>query len=65
MSNLAKHVNNVKPDLIPFGWSTIFPGFSDDLIVELGLLSSDTHDINDIRKKFQINDKALVQEHTQ
>ena len=64
MSNLAKHVNTVKPYLIPFGCSTIFPGFSDDLIIELRLLSSETHDINDIRKKYQINDKALVQEPT-
>ena len=58
MSNLAKHVNNVKPGLIPFGWSTIFPGFSDDLIVELGLLSSHTNDIEEIRKNHQINERA-------
>ena len=58
MSNLAKHVNNVKPGLIPFGWSTIFPGFSDDLIVELGLLSSNTNDIGEIRKNHQINERA-------
>ena len=58
MSNLARHVNNVKPGLITFGWSTIFPGFSDDLIVELGLLSSNTNNIVETRKKNQINERA-------
>ena len=59
MSNLAKHVNVVKPGLIPFGWNTIFPGFSDDLVVELGLLSTESTDIDVIRKSHIINDRAL------
>ena len=59
MSNLAKHVNAVSPDLIPFGWSTVFPGFSDDLIVELGLLSSESSDIEVIRQHHLINEKAI------
>ena len=58
MSNLAKHVNNVSPDLIPFGFSTVFPGFSDNLIVELGLLSTQSTDIEVIREHHLINPKA-------
>jgi len=58
MSNLAKHVNTVSPGLIPFGWSTVFPGFSDDLIVELGLLSTESSDIEIIRQHHLINEKA-------
>lgn len=58
MSNLAKHVNIVSPGLIPFGWSTVFPGFSDDLIVELGLLSTESSDIEVIRQHHLINEKA-------
>ena len=59
MSNLAKHVNTVSPGLIPFGWSTVFPGFSDDLIVELGLLSTESSDIDIIRQHHLINEKAI------
>ncbi len=58
MSNLAKHVNTVKPGLIPFGWNTIFPGFSDDLVVELGLLSTESTEIERIRSAHLINERA-------
>ena len=60
MSNVAKHVNAVKPGLVPFGWSSIFPGFADDVALELNLLDTDVDDIESVRQNYLINDKATA-----
>ena len=57
MSNLAKHVNNVKPGLIPLWLQTLYsPDFQTILYRRLGLLSSNTNDIGEISKNHQINE---------
>lgn len=60
MSNVAKHVNAVKPGLVPFGWGSIFPGFADDVALELNLLDTDVDDIESVRQNYLINDKATA-----
>ncbi len=58
MSNVAKHVNLVKPGLVPFGWSTVFPGFADDIALEQNLLQTDASDMTEVREQYRINQRA-------
>ena len=59
MSNIAKHVNRIQPDLVPFGMGTVFPGFADDIALERNLLSTDVEDIELVREHYRINERAL------
>ena len=59
MSNIAKHVNLIQPDLVPFGMGTVFPGFADDIALERNLLSTDVEDIELVREHYRINERAL------
>lgn len=59
MSNIAKHVNRIHPDLVPFGMGTVFPGFADDIALERNLLSTDVEDIELVREHYRINERAL------
>jgi hypothetical protein len=59
MSNIAKHVNLIQPDLVPFGMGTVFPGFADDIVLERNLLSTDVEDIELVREYYRINERAL------
>lgn len=59
MSNIAKHVNRIQPDLLPFGMSTVFPGFADDIALERNLLSTDVENIELVRENYRINERAL------
>lgn len=54
MSNIATHVNEIKPGLIPFGFSTIFPGFSDQIAYDLGLIDTSVP-LEDLKKEFLRN----------
>jgi len=58
MSNVAKHVNLVKPGLVPFGWSTVFPGFADDIALEQNLLQTEASNMDEVREQYRINQRA-------
>ena len=41
ISNIVSHVNDVKPDSIPFGFRNILPGFTDRVAYDQGLIATD------------------------
>lgn len=56
-SQLRDHVNRVSPGRIPPTWRTILPGYSDELLVKLGLLEPGG-DLDAVRQKYKINSSA-------
>jgi hypothetical protein len=40
-TNLRTHVNRTAAEPLPFGWGILFPGYSDELALERGLLATD------------------------
>ncbi len=57
-TNLAKHVNKITPKRIPFSFKVLFPGYSDRLVYDLGLIDT-TLPFEQIRTKYRINDRAM------
>jgi hypothetical protein len=55
--NLVRHVNRISPGRIPSSWRVVFPGYSDEVALSLGLIDS-TLALADARAKFRINDQA-------
>ena len=39
-TNIQQHVNRLKPNAVPYDWRVLFPGRSDQLAYELGLLDT-------------------------
>ncbi len=56
-TNIAKHVNLIKPGRIPFSYKVILPGYSDELAYDLGLIDT-TVSLEDLRKTHSISEKA-------
>jgi len=57
-TEIAKHVNVITPKKIPFSYKVLFPGYSDRLVYDLGLIDTDLP-FEEIRARFNINQKAL------
>jgi hypothetical protein len=57
-SNLVAHVNEIAPGRIRAGWRTLLPGYADEVALELGLIQGATS-IDDARRRFRVNDRAL------
>ena len=57
-SNLVAHVNAIAPGRIPAGWRTLLPGYADEVALELGLIQGSAS-IDDARRRFRVNDRAL------
>jgi len=56
-SRLRDHVNAIAPGRIPPSWKTALPGYSDELMANLGLLDS-TLPLEQARLRYMINDRA-------
>ena len=57
-TKIVRHVNKVTPNKIPFSYKVILPGYSDQLVYDLGLIDTNLP-FEEIRSKFIINEKAL------
>lgn len=56
-SEIAKHVNVISPKKIPLSFKVLFPGYSDRLVYDLGLIDT-VLPFEEIRAKYSINEKA-------
>lgn len=56
-SVIVKHVNTLSPRRIPFSLKVLFPGYSDKLAYELGLIDTDLP-FEAARERFKINERA-------
>ena len=56
-TNIARHVNVIRPNRIPFSLAIIFPDYSDHLAYDLGLIDTDLS-WEDVRDHFNINSQA-------
>jgi hypothetical protein len=56
-STLRRHVNRVIDDPLPWGWAVVFPGYSDELALEHGLLDVDPP-IAAARQRFRVDPVA-------
>nr|MEE4268541.1 DUF4105 domain-containing protein [Candidatus Krumholzibacteria bacterium] len=56
-TRLRDHVNQVEPGLIPMSWKVQLPGYSDQLIQDLGLLEG-KGSLIEARHRYWINDRA-------
>ena len=57
-TNIVSHVNEISETKVPFSYRVLMPGYSDKLAYDLGLLDT-TLPYEEIRSKYQINDKAI------
>jgi hypothetical protein len=57
--NLVHHVNAIAPGRIPSSWRIVLPGYSDEVIYNLGLIDS-TGGLAESRARFRINDRAVA-----
>lgn len=57
-TSLARHVNRVAPGKVGFSWRMLFPGYSDQLAYDLGLIDTDLP-FEQAREHFHINERAL------
>ncbi len=55
--NLVRHVNALSPGKIPGSWRIVFPGYSDEVALGLGLIDS-TGSVAAARECFRINARA-------
>jgi Domain of unknown function (DUF4105) len=58
-SRLRDHVNDVKPGFIPPTWRVVLPGYTDELMINLGLLRGN-ESLENARSRWWINDRARV-----
>jgi hypothetical protein len=56
-TKLRDHVNEIAPGLIPNSWRVQLPGFSDELVSNLGLLD-DSSSLTEARHRYWINERA-------
>lgn len=56
-TNLRDHVNRIASDPLPWGWGMVFPGYSDGLALEHGLLDVD-EPIDEARRRFRVDAAA-------
>jgi hypothetical protein len=57
-NSIVKHVNTLSPHRIPFSLKVVFPGYSDRLAYDLGLIDTELP-YDSIRSHFRINDRAI------
>lgn len=56
-TNLRAHVNRVATEPLPLGWATLFPGYSDELALERGLLATDLP-LEQARARYRVDEKV-------
>ena len=57
-TNLVRHVNVIAPGRIPFRPAVLFPGYSDRLAYDLGLIDTNLP-FEEARRRFRINERAM------
>jgi hypothetical protein len=58
-NELAKAANKVNPDAIPPNRALVFPGYSDEVLYELGFIPNDAP-LEEISRRYYITDVAVV-----
>lgn len=56
-TNLARHVNRISPERVPFSYKVLLPGYSDRLAYDLGMIDTDLP-FEEARERFHINARA-------
>ena len=56
-TNIIRHVNNLSPGRIPLNWRVLFPGYSDKLAYELGLIDTNLP-FAAAKKAARVNDRV-------
>jgi hypothetical protein len=56
-TNLRTHVNGVVETPLPLGWATVFPGYSDELALERGLLATDLA-LAEARIRYRVDERG-------
>lgn len=58
-SRLRDHVNEIAPGFIPPTWRVVLPGYTDELVVGLGLLRGGLS-LSEARERWRINERAAA-----
>jgi hypothetical protein len=56
-TNLRAHVNRVATEPLPLGWAILFPGYSDELALERGLLATELP-LEEARERYRVDERA-------
>ena len=56
-TDLRKHVNRVATEPLPLGWAVLFPGYSDELALERGLLATDLP-LEQARTRYRVDERV-------
>jgi hypothetical protein len=59
-TNLRTHVNRVATKPLPLGWAILFPGYSDELALERGLLATDLP-LDQAREKYRVDERVRTE----
>lgn len=57
-TNIVDHVNLLSEGKIPFSFKTLMPAYADEYALKLGLIDDEETDIEKLRAKYLINEKA-------
>lgn len=57
-TNLVDHVNLLSEGKVPFSFKTLMPAYADEYALTLGLIDDEETDIEKLRAKYKINEKA-------
>jgi hypothetical protein len=57
-TSIVSHVNRISPEKVPFSVKVLFPGYSDRLAYDLGLIDTDLP-FEQARERFHVNARAL------
>jgi hypothetical protein len=57
-TSIARHVNRIAPHKVPWSWKVMFPGYSDRLAYDLGLIDTDLP-FDAARARFHVNGRAM------
>jgi hypothetical protein len=57
-TSIVRHVNRIAPKKVPFSYKVLFPGYSDRLAYDLGLIDTDLP-FEQARERFHVNARAL------
>ena len=58
-TNIRNHINNLKPDRVPYDYRVLLPGYSDRLAFDLGLIERDGS-YEETRRRARVNYQAYL-----
>lgn len=56
-TNIADHINIITPHRVPFNYKVAFPGYSDELAYDLGLIDTNFQ-LEELREKYNVSEAA-------